>query len=124
MLKTACVFDSAIIKGFYHSVNVQNEFNETTIYFALYKDESIIGIVTLNQNNTKCFIGEVVGNSEITKDSTEFLLKSAINYALTFQNLHLICNIVYKEFLVPMNFFEVSGEMIGDVERVDCPPVF
>ena len=121
MLKTACVFDRTIIGDFYKNVEVENEFNNVTMYFAMYEDDAIIGMVKMYPQNSKCRIEKVVGNSILTEEKTEFLLKSAINYALTFQTSHLVCDIIYKKYLVPMHFVEVSGELIGDINKVDFP---
>ncbi|MEG1520410.1 MAG: hypothetical protein RR458_05415 [Clostridia bacterium] len=121
MLKTGCIFNREEISAFFKKANAKIGFDNYTMFFALYDNDEIIGMLKMYPDNTRCRIEKAVKLDKLTDEMEEFLLKSAINYALTFNTKQLICDSFYEKILEPMNFVMANGDMIGDTERIDFP---
>ncbi len=121
MLKTGCVFDRTEIGNFYSSIGKAIEFDNLTMFFALYQDESLVGVMKMYQDGDRCKIDKIDKASLVTDEMEEFLLKSGINYALTFNAKQLACDKCYSHYLIPMTFVEEGDVMVGDVDKIDFP---
>lgn len=121
MLKTGCIFNREEISEFFNKVNVKIGFDNHTMFFALYENEEIVGMLKMYPDNARCRIEKAVISPKVTEEMEEFLLKSGINFALTFNTKQIICTKEYEQYLEPMKFVVANGEMIGDTERIVFP---
>ena len=121
MLKGACVFDRAILQDFFKKAGVVEEYNDFTMYYGLFEKGDLIGIVKMYPKDDGCMIEDVIWKGQFPFLYEEFLVKSAINFALTFNTQKLIMTKKCKEFLIPMNFVEKEEFMVGKTDEVDFP---
>lgn len=121
MLKCGCVFDRSEIANFYSLVGEKIQFDNISMFFALYENDEMKGLVKMFPENGRCRVQNAIKTKELTRDMEEFLIKSAINFALTFDTKEIIMDRYYEAFLLPMNFRLEEDELVGELAKIDFP---
>lgn len=121
MLKCGCIFDHGALDEFYASCGIKEEYNDYTMYFCMYEDGELLGVIRMYPENGRCRIEDVVSKEPLSYMYEEFIVKSCINFALTFNVKELVISAKDESFLKPMGFERAGDEMIGNVEIIDFP---
>ena len=120
VLKTGTIFDLETIENFYNSVGEKASPENDTMFFVQYENDEIYGMVKLKMEGENCKMFDLV-KVYPNIEYEEFLLKSAINFALTFEAEYIVTTKKYKEFLIPMHFYEENETMKGSLKEIDFP---
>lgn len=121
MLKTCCIFDRKQLNEFFENIGIEEKYDDYSMYYGLYEEESLIAITKMYPENKRVRIDKIKAVNSINDLYEEFLLKSAINFALTFNAEEMIITNYYKNYLIPMHFVECDSEMIGKMNEIDFP---
>lgn len=122
MYKTCCIFDHNEIETFYNKIGKKIEFDNITMFFALYEDDELVATIKLQPEDGNCRLFEVEKMDKVDEECEEFLFKSTVNFALTVNAKYLVCNVArYERYLLPMHFEKKGNEYYGDINVVDFP---
>ncbi|MFI3167753.1 MAG: hypothetical protein R3Y32_06490 [Bacillota bacterium] len=120
MLKTGCVFDLEKIENFYQSCGEDAGISNTSMFFQMSEDDVFYGMIKMDMNGEDCILQDaVVKTSNLQYE--EFLLKSCINFALTFNAKRIVTSVKYQQFLIPMHFFADGENLAGSTAEIDFP---
>lgn len=120
MLKTGCVFDLNAIEKFYSDCGKNAGISNSSMFFQMSEDDSFYGMIRMDIQGDTCFLQDAVVKTENIQYE-EFLLKSCVNFALTFSAKKIKTSKKYQEFLIPMHFKEQGDWLVGDVGEIDFP---
>lgn len=121
MLKCACVFDRKLLDAFFRQRKEEEKYDDISMYYGLFEDKSLIALTKMYPENKRVRVEKIKFLSEENNLYEEFLIKSAINFALTFKAKEMIITNYYKNYLLPMHFTEKGNEMIGEMNQIDFP---
>ncbi len=120
MLKTGCVFDIDAIENFYKSCGKSSGISNSSMFFQMSEDNEFYGMIRMDIDGDTCVLCDAVVKTENIQYE-EFLLKSCVNFALTFSATKMKTSMKYKQFLIPMHFAEIGGELVGNMSEIDFP---
>ncbi len=120
MLKTGCIFALDKIEEFYKSCGKDAGVSNSSMFFQMSEDEEFFGMIRMDIAGVDCFMQDAVVRCE-NLQYEEFLLKSCVNFALTFNAKNIITSKKYQQFLLPMHFCENGENLVGKVEEIDFP---
>ncbi len=122
MIKTGCIFDREVLQKFYSEINTQIVFDNMTMFFSLSENEKLIGIVRMFPKDNRCMILDADKSDALGEMEEEFLFKSAINFALTFNTEEILMTKTYEKYLLPMGFTQFDeNHLIGKTKTIDFP---
>ncbi len=120
MLKTGCVFDLEKIAEFYSECGADAGISNSSMFFQMSEDGKFYGMIRMDIQGDTCVLQDAVLRSE-NENYEEFLLKSCVNFALTFSADKLKTTKKYQRFLIPMHFYEEGEFLVGKVAEIDFP---
>lgn len=121
MLRCGCVFDRKTLDEFFSRCGIKEKYNDYTMYFCMYDGESLVALIRTYPENGRCRVEDVVSPKKISFQYEEFIVKSCINFALTFNVKELVISAKNEAFLKPMGFERAGEDMIGQVDKIDFP---
>lgn len=120
MLKTGCVFALEEIEEFYKSCGENAMLANDAMFFYLAEDGEYFGMIRMCMQGDTCFLQDIVCKAPNILYE-EFLLKSCVNFALTFAAKKIATTKKYAQFLIAMHFEKQGENLVGDVEKIDFP---
>ncbi len=120
MLKTGCIFDLDQIEKFYQDCGENAGITNDSMFFQMSEDGEFFGMIRMHRQGEACFLDDIVAKSANIQYE-EFLLKSCVNFALTFSATEIKTSKKYQQFLIPMFFSEVGDLLVGKTDEIDFP---
>lgn len=108
------------INQFYKSCGSDAEISNSSMFFQMSEDNEFYGMIRMDIAGDTCVLQDAVVKEQ-NLQYEEFLLKSCVNFALTFSAKKLKTTKKYEQFLIPMHFWEEDDCLIGNVSEIDFP---